>query len=108
MGVFINPGTEAREATEQNAVAVAERIVHLLNAPVVFVREQKDDWRGWYGFSFRLGHKRTEVLIPGDDPDEVCIGKPWVSRRLYVEGSSWLFGYAMQFIKENLGLEEDS
>lgn len=105
MPVIINPGTEAREATEENAVAVAKRIFQQLNAPVTFKREPKDDGRGWYGFSFRHGHKSIEVLIPGDDPDEVCMGKPWVSRRLYVEGASWLFGTAMQFIKENLDLE---
>ena len=50
--------------------------------------------------------RAAEVDIPGDDPEVVCEGRPWVSRRLYVEGSSWLYGYALNAIERQFTGED--
>lgn len=106
MNVIINPGTEADDAaTEGNAQKIAERIC--ADTGSTASRHPETDSRGWFGFRFvRDGHT-ADVDIPGDDPDVVCEGRPWVSRRLYVEGSSWLYGYAMSAIERQLSGEEN-
>ena len=99
--VILNPGTEPREgASVENAIQVAKRIAADLELPADCFRRDPDSEKadGWYSFLFNNGHRDVEVDIPGDDPDEVCKSEPWVSRRLYVDGSSWLYGYALKFI----------
>jgi len=107
--IIINPGTEARRgATEANAEVVAATILQDLELEVSaeVSRCAGRDADGWFGFLFRLDDKTVVVDIPGDDPETVCEGRPFKSRRLYVEGSSWLYGYALNHISEGLGLEE--
>lgn len=105
MTVIVNPGTESRPgATELNASIVANRICEETRSTVT--RSTADDGDGWYGFEFRRSGRLACVLIPGDDPDQVCEGRPWVSRRLYVEGSSWLYGYALSAIERQLNGEQ--
>jgi hypothetical protein len=102
--VFINPGTEASDtATEDNALKIAERIC--ADTGSTASRHPEADNRGWFGFRFVRDGRTAEVDIPGDDPDVVCEGRPWVSRRLYVEGSSWLYGYAMNAIERQFNPE---
>lgn len=104
MTVIINPGTEAsREATEANAGMVAERIC--ADTGSTASRHPEGDRDGWFGFRFARDGRTAEVDIPGDDPDVVCEGRPWVSRRLYVEGSSWLYGYALSAIERQFNPE---
>ena len=98
MTVIINPGTEACDtATEANAVKVAERICAETGSTAS--RHPEVDRDGWFGFRFVRDGRKAEVDIPGDDPDVVCEGMPFKSRRLYVEGSSWLYGYALSAIE---------
>lgn len=106
MNIIVNPGTQASAtATEANAAKVAERICAELSATCS--RHPEHDRDGWFRFLFVRDGRSVEVDVPGDDPDVVCQGRPWVSRRLYVEGSSWLYGYAMGFIARALGCEEE-
>lgn len=106
MILIINPGTEANDrATEVNAAEIARRISVATSA--TYSRHAEGDRNGWYGFRFVRDGRAVEVDIPGDDPDQVCAGTPWVSRRLYVDGSSWLFGYAMGFINRALDGETE-
>ncbi len=98
MTIIINPGTEASDtATEANALRVAERICAETGSTAS--RHPEADRDGWFGFRFVRDGRTAEVDIPGDDPEVVCDGRPWVARRLYVEGSSWLYGYALSAIE---------
>lgn len=105
--ILFNPGTESRpEATAENAVTIAARITEDLQLPArSWHRAAEHDQDGWFRFVFSNEHGSVEVYIPGDDPDEVCLGKPFTSRRLYVDGTSWLYGYALGFISTPLGLD---
>ena len=105
IGMITNPGTEASaDATLSNAQEVASRILADIGADSVEYLADRDR-DGWFGFTFKAGDKSVEVDIPGDDPDTVCEGRPWVSRRLYVDGSSWLYCFAVSIAAERLGLE---
>lgn len=102
--VVINPGTEAdATATLANAERVAEMMREDLELPAgSYARAPaRDDGDGWFGFDFVRNGVKYEVDIPGDDPDTVVRGKPLVSRRLYVNGSSWLYGYAINRFYDN-------
>lgn len=108
MTVIINPGTEANaSATLANAEIVAKRLSEDLGG-VTYERCNiygYDGRDGWFDFLFKRGGKSVEVQIPGDDPDTVCEGTPFKSRRLYVDGSSWLYGFAVDRAADHLGIE---
>lgn len=97
MTVIINPGTEPDpSATLDNAMKVAAYLQEDLELPDgCWMRAPTRDNDGWFGFDFKFNGKVVEVDIPGDDPDTVRKGEAWVSRRLYVNGSSWLYGFAL-------------
>lgn len=107
MNFIINPGTESREdSTEANALICAKELATIFKSsyPDLKLKRNKaaDDNNGWYGFKFTDGDKSIDVDIPGDDPEQVMKGEPWVSRRLYVDGSSWLWGFAVGIIEDRL------
>lgn len=103
--LIINPGTEKQMgATEANAIKVAEQINKDLELPDQRWRRapERDDERGWFGFIFAGAGGECEVDIPGIDAETVIKGVPFESPRLYVEGSSWLYGYALGFIHDKI------
>lgn len=105
MTLVINPGTHADpSATVENAIEVATRLTEDVGAATPD-RDASADYDGWFRFIYRNGDKTVEVDIPGDDPDVVCEGRPFKSRRLYVDGSSWLYGFAVSRLADYLGLE---
>lgn len=106
---IINPGTEKQLNTSvDNAYEVVRHIIKDLDLTggIVKRRKEGDDDRGWYAFTFYKGDRKSEVDIPGIDPEIVVKGQPFVSPRLYVNGSSWLYGYALGFINRDLTGEE--
>ncbi len=107
--IIINPGTEADpNATEANAVKVADYLVEDFATnghTITYQRQSSADNDGWFRFIFSAGEKSTEVDIPGDDPDTVAKGMPFESRRLYVDGSSWLYGFAFSRMSDYLGFD---
>lgn len=110
MSFIINPGTEARTgSTVVNATMVAKELAAIFKEKIPGLKlkrdESRDDRDGWYGFVLTDGKTTVEVDIPGDNPEEVMRGEPWVSRRLYVDGSSWLWGYAVGIVADRFGLE---
>lgn len=106
--VFINPGTETRSgASLDNAAVVAGYLCQDLKLSEIPTRDESKDADGWFHFVFKANGKSVGVDIPGDEPDEVAKGQPFVSRRLYVDGSSWLYGYACNRIAEKLSLDDD-
>ena len=110
MNIIINPGTEPQINTkEENAVKVAEYLIEDLK-PIEFTFERYpngDTDRGWYAFHFKNKEvENIEIDIPGIDPDIVRKGQAWVSPRLYVNGSSWLYGIALNIIDGIVNREE--
>jgi hypothetical protein len=94
---FINPGTgPVDDATVDNAVASIKTFV----ADCGFnggriVRKPERDSDGRFGFDICIGDRHVEVDMPGCDPEVVRESRPFFSPRLYVNGSSWLWGYAV-------------
>jgi hypothetical protein len=107
--IIINPGTEARRgAVEANAIVVADMLLEDLRLPDGSWKRDasKDDSDGWFHFVFERSDKKVTVDIPGDSPEQVVAGVPFESRRLYVDGSSWLYGYAIGRIAEKLEIDQ--
>jgi hypothetical protein len=108
--VFINPGTEPRtDTTLENAELVLKRICEDLRidrSGITRSPSHDDFRRGLYAFQFEGKDRPFIVEIPGDDYIEVCAGVPFRSRRLYVDGSSWLYGFALDAIERRIKGEE--
>lgn len=102
---IINPGTEARAGhTLANAAKVVAQLCLDVSVPrKAITRNPSGDMDGgFYGFVLKYKRRSIEIQIPGDAPETVIKGVPFESRRLYVDGSSWLYGYAVDVIAENL------
>ena len=105
MNIIINPGTEKQSNhTKENAIKVAEFICKDLDISKDHFEscKTKVSTDGWYGFIFKGAGGKIRVDIPGIDPKIVRLGEPWKSPRLYVDESSWLYGYALGFIREGI------
>jgi hypothetical protein len=108
MTLIINPGTETQTGTtEENAIKVAGYICEDLSISPEdrWSRSPERDGKGWYGFKFKWAGGAVDVDIPGTDADVVREGRPFKSPRLYVDGSSWLYGYALGFIFDKIKKE---
>lgn len=104
--IIVNPGTEAQSNhSADNATKTAEAILQDLEIKDVrFARcAHRDSADGWYGFDFIGPAGKVDVDIPGIAPDVVTLGRPFKSPRLYVDGSSWLYGYALSAIERKIG-----
>ena len=103
INIIINPGTGPQPAaTEANADETIKRFVEDLGIPhVVYGRcpgldSDSDLSVGYFGYILRWRWDTfCQVDIPGIDPDVVQEGRPWFSPRLYVNGNSWLWGFAL-------------
>lgn len=95
--LIINPGTEDRAgATGTNAKEIVERLIKRSGLAATSARNESNDFGGgFFGYTVTFEGKSVDVVAPGDDPDETVLSKPFKSRRLYVDGSSWLFKYAV-------------
>lgn len=106
---IINPGTEARAGhTLANAVKVANCLCRDVSVPRSAIKRNASADRkgGFYGFVLKHQDRTIEIDIPGDDPKTTLKGRPFESRRLYVDGSSWLYGYAVSIIASKLEGDE--
>ncbi|MCF7982270.1 MAG: hypothetical protein K9K86_09820, partial [Pseudomonadales bacterium] len=67
---------------------------------VTYERNPSADNGGRYGFILKKDgrEKLIDIDMPGCDPDLVQRSEPWVSPRLYVDGSSWLWQFAIGFV----------
>lgn len=107
MTIIMNPGTHAdHSATLENADEIAARILEDIEEAESIEYTPGSDHDGWFRFYVSAGDKSVQVDIPGDEPDVVCESMPFKSRRLYVDGSSWLYGFALSAIARRLGLED--
>lgn len=110
-----NPGTEpVEDASEEQAIANATAFFDTLKDGLTkqfggrkvlademrLLRVPQIDGDGRYGF---LIYRRTmchEILMPGCPLEQVSAGRPFYSPRLYVDGSSWLWGYGLSILTE--------
>lgn len=108
MPIIINPGTEGRsDATLENAERIVDAIAKDLGLPRdAITRNVAADDGGRFGFQFtRPDCGICEIEVPGDPPEEFLASIPFTSRRMYVDGSSWLYKYGIGIMAEALGVE---
>ncbi|MGW5352244.1 hypothetical protein ACWERV_17245 [Streptomyces sp. NPDC004031] len=108
MTLIINPGSgPVPEASEVNAHAAIRQFVNDLagmGIKAIDIRQPNLDGDGRYGFALHLPDSRViEVEMPGLPIDRVrYVGDPeqniWDFPRLYVDGSSWVWKYALKVI----------
>ena len=100
MFIAINPGTgPIEDSTEANARAAIDLFAADLagkGTPATGItRDPAGDSDGYYRFTLEVGGRHVPVDMPGCDPDLTRAGEPWESPRLFVDGSSWLWEYAL-------------
>ena len=105
--VIINPGTGPVEGTRNQAKKNMQQFLQDLQLPKAtmrFIREEED---GRFTFHIKKGDHVCEVEMPGlpieqvrwiDDPDQNI----WHFPRLYVDGSSWVWHYALSAARDRL------
>lgn len=115
--VVINPGTgPVANATEENAIENIKAFVRECEetsgcAGIQCERAPENDGRGRFGFRLKRGTAEHEVEMPGLTLDRVRYvddtQKIWLFPRLYVDGSSWVWKFAVLDRKVNWEPSED-
>lgn len=120
MSVIINPGTgPVWPATRENAEACVRQFIVDLKLPgvtyenVVMADELHDDFDGRFAFDLHRGDRKCEIAIPGLPVEEVRYTDPKTENslaypRMYVEGNSWLWLYALGQAGDYLGDDNES
>lgn len=109
-GVFMNPGSgPVPDATEENAWANLAQFGRDLQERGYTVGEPRrvpsEDEAGRYSFLLPVNGVEHEIDMPGLPLEEVRwldheSGNIWDFPRLYVDGSSWVWKYALQIGEE--------
>jgi hypothetical protein len=107
--VVINPGTGpvngAREREARRNVGALCRELALEPPRVQIERRSSGDHDGRYDYVLRRGVRETTISMPGLPLDRVKLrpdDNPWHFPRLYVDGSSWLWPYAVASARDAL------
>jgi hypothetical protein len=103
--IIINPGTESvNDASLEEAIKSAKEFARALDLTgLKLIRNSKnDDNNGFFAFKLKLNDKEVEIDIPGEKSEIFLEGEPFKSRRCYVNGSSWLFGYGLGSARDKL------
>ncbi len=109
-GVIINPGSgPVQDASLENAKANIKAFVSDLGVAARVLRLPKQDDDGRFGFRVRYNDKRVDVDMPGIPLDQVrYVNKEtqniWHFPRLYVDGSSWVWIFAVHVAQGGLDL----
>lgn len=111
--VIINPGTGPVLGTERTAWRLmgefaADLVDMGLDIYQIEHQTQHDDGEGRFRFEVYARKGRVERSFDIDMPgvEAAAKGEPWVSPRLYVDGSSWLWGYALGIVESKF--EDDT
>lgn len=111
--IFINPGTGPVENANADEARrnVAQFVAELGLTGVRIRRARKIDYGdGRYAFWLSLDGRRCEIQMPGLPLERVRYldrpQNPWHYPRLYVDGSSWLWCFALNCAKGALLGEE--
>src|SRR4051794_17761631 len=102
--VLINPGTGP--VPDANPEQATKNMVHLLDdaglAHATFEPVLGDyDGKGRFRYIVRLGDRECEVDMPGVSVDLLRAARGFPPR-LYVAGSSWLWGFAASMLRGEL------
>lgn len=106
--VIVNPGSGPVEGTSLRAAAVTIRrfVTDLRLKGVTVTRKPSLDGDGRFGFVLRHGGRETEIEMPGLPVKQVRYVSDkqniWDYPRLYVDGSSWVWRYALNSAREAL------
>lgn len=115
MSIIINPGTgPVRGACEENALENMRMLVKdaRLEHPVILRRAEHDYGQGRFAYSVFVEDKEAEVQMPGLPLEQVRYTGAeeqniWDFPRLYVEGSSWVWRYAVNVLSSYFKDEEE-
>lgn len=116
IGMIVNPGTEPVENTsEEQAEANIQQFIKDCDIGdddrwrIHYLRTKAPEEGGRYGFIiYNHCNVRAHLVdMPGCDLDLVRQAKPWVSPRLYVDGSSWLWNFALKQMALGKGYGDD-
>lgn len=113
--LVINPGSGPVAGSSRSAaIAAIEAFVKDLELPEVQVGDPPDaaDSGGRFGFTLSLGERKVEVDMPGLPIERVrYMGEAgqniWNFPRLYVDGSSWVWVYALNSARSGLTGEDE-
>lgn len=117
--IIINPGTEpVEDATLENAERAMSAFVRELNEATGLTLTYErhgvggnEDHGGRFAFTLYDEWDPTIAAIridmPGCDPAITMSSTPWVSPRMYVDGDSWLWTFAVRVTRRELMGEDD-
>lgn len=111
----INPGSgPVADASMEEAEANIRQLIEDIGVPdVTYHRDEEHDYGdGRYCFVLQHGDRESEIQMPGIPVDRVrFLGANgqniWHFPRLYVDGSSWVWKYAINCAKADLIGEDD-
>lgn len=117
--VIINPGTgpvwgSPGDVTRRHADRSMRALVRdVAGDAVTFTRSGDVDDGGRYPYTMHFGRRRRALTVdmPGVRTERVRYTKAagqnaWDFPRLYVDGSSWLWRFAVNIIRDHIGLED--
>lgn len=106
---IINPGTEGvRNATVTLAAKAAKSFAYELGANVRVVRfgrmdvRRRPDERGYVPFWLARGKRRVRLDVPGVSLDELRSESLRTAPRLYIDGASFWWRWALTVAREAL------
>jgi hypothetical protein len=104
--VLINPGSGAvQDSTLEQAQLNMNAFVAALGGEVVAERAPDADAdRGRFTFELRCGKESVEVDMPGCSLELLRDSRSMFTPRLYVDGSSWYWPFALGVAARHLGL----
>lgn len=100
--VLLNPGTgRVHGATKRAAQASLRRLLKEAGVPGAQASPLQADGGGRYSATLRKGRRRCDVSIPGVSVAALTSNDAFPPR-LYVNGSSWWWEYAVESVRESL------
>ncbi len=111
--IFINPGTgPVFGATAQNAAKNIAGLLCDVGIDVKVVRVSEWDHEGLFGFELQHEGHTCQVDMPGLELKQVRyvdreMQDIWDFPRLYVDGSSWVWKFAVDIVRETLNEEKE-
>lgn len=113
--IVINPGSQVVEPSSiENASANMSEFIIALHqrglSHIVMRRNQEFQQAGRFAFELTKDGNTSIVLMPGAPPDQVIMkpgDDPWKFYRLYVDGASWLWEYALNAVFSALSASDE-
>lgn len=107
--VIINPGTGPVEGKKKKARKNAKAFLEDLELPGAVLTDLHKEYDGRWAFDVSYACRTVELLIPGVRCRYEGRGLPagdWLPPRLYVDGNSYFWYWAVRVAKDRLTGEE--